>query len=133
MLGLHELLNFVLRNVLNIGLAAVQLFDFCRVGVKSGYAMPGFGKAQSQRQSHVPTTNNSNAKLRALEVFRPAIGWHRCLLPLPSNSYFRELRADYSKFSHRRNTGSPRPCSQLPITIWEMDCLQYMPQGVALR
>ncbi len=83
MLGLHELLNFVLRNVLDVGLPAVQLFDFCRVGVKPGYAMPGFGKPQSQRQSHVSAPNNSDAELRALEVFRPAIGRHRGLFSAP--------------------------------------------------
>ena len=98
MLGLHELLNFVLRNVLDVGLAAVQLFDFGRVGVKPGYAMPGFGKPQSQRQSHVSTPNNSDAELRALEVFRLAIGRHRCLFLLLSNFHDGHPRADYNNF-----------------------------------
>ena len=87
MLGLHELLNFVLRNVLDVGLAAVQLFDFYRVGVKPGDAVPGFGKPQSQRQSHVATADNPDAELRALEVFRSAIGWHRVVFFTPVESF----------------------------------------------
>jgi len=46
MLGLHELLNLALRDMLDVGLAAVQLFDFRRVGVKPGNAVSGFGKPQ---------------------------------------------------------------------------------------
>src|SRR5216684_2678371 len=108
--------------MLNIGLTAVQLFDFYRVGVKPGYAVPGFSKPQSKRKSHVPTPDNSDAELRALEVFRPAIGRHRCLFPLPSYFYFRELRADYNKVSLGRNTGSPPLCAQLPITNRKQMC-----------
>ncbi len=48
MLGLHKLLNFVLRNMLDVGLSSVQLFHFYRVRVKPGYAMPGLCKSQSQ-------------------------------------------------------------------------------------
>jgi hypothetical protein len=76
MLGLHELLNLVLGNVLDISLAAVQLLDFCRVGVKPGNAVPGFGKPQPKRQPYVSAPNNSDAELRSLEIFWSTIGWH---------------------------------------------------------
>ena len=76
MLGLHELLNLVLRDVLDVGLAAIQLLDFSGVGVKTGNAVASFGKPQSQRESYIAAPNNSDAELRAFEIFRSAICWH---------------------------------------------------------
>ena len=75
-LGLHELLNLRLRDMLDVRLPAVQLLDFYWVGVKSRDAVSGLGKPESQRKSHVSKPNNSNAELRALEVFRPSICRH---------------------------------------------------------
>ena len=97
MFRLHELLNLVLRNVLNVGLAAVQLLDFRRVRVKAGDAVSGFGEAQPERQSHISTTNNSDAKLRALKIFRPAVCWHGSGFRSCQIS-FRGFRAEYNNF-----------------------------------
>jgi hypothetical protein len=108
MFGLHELLNLVLRNVLDVGLPAVQLFDFYRVGVKPGHAMPGFGKPQPQRQSHVSASNNSDAELRALEKFRSAIGRHRCLFPLLSIFHIAADERDYNNFLFNAIPRTPR-------------------------
>src|SRR4029077_18933365 len=87
-----------LRNVLNVGLPAVELLDFSRVGIESGDAMPSLGKSQPQWESHLSAANNSDAELRAFEKFRLTIGRHRCLFQLLKNFHDCCPRADYNNF-----------------------------------
>jgi len=72
---------------LDVSLPAIQLIDLRLVGIESGDAVPGLGKPQPQRQPHVSAPNNPHAELRALEIFRSAIGWHRSRLCSYKNLY----------------------------------------------
>ena len=60
MAAVDELLNFILTDVLDIGLARIEHGDFGRVGIKTGDFMAGFGKAQGQGQTHVTAADDSN-------------------------------------------------------------------------
>ncbi len=51
---------FVRGNVLNVGLAGVQLVDFELIGIKSGDDLAHVGKAQRQWQAHVAASDNPN-------------------------------------------------------------------------
>ncbi len=85
MLGGYILLDFIGRDVPDVTLAAIELFDFVGVGVETRYAVSGLGKAQSERQTYVAATNNSDFKLRAFKIFRLTVRWH------PSESPRREI------------------------------------------
>ena len=76
MLGANVLLNLGAGDVPDIALAVVELFDFAGIGVEADDAVPGFGKAQSQRQSHVAASDNSDFQLRSLEKFRLPLDRH---------------------------------------------------------
>src|SRR5579885_244306 len=78
MAAVDELLNLILRNVLDIGFARIELGDLGGIGIETGHFVPGFRKAQSQGKSHVATADDGDFELRTFEKFRLAIGWHTC-------------------------------------------------------
>jgi len=59
MLGPDILLNFRSRNVADVALAVVEFGDLVSVRIKTDYAVPGFGKAQSQRQTDIAAPDHA--------------------------------------------------------------------------
>ncbi len=57
--GIDELLDLVLRNVLDVGLAGIEHGHLGGIGVKSRDFVPRFGKAQRQRQAHIAAANDA--------------------------------------------------------------------------
>ena len=76
MLAVDELLDFGLRDVLDVGLARVEHGHFFRVGVKSGDFVAGFGKAQPQGEADVSAANDGDFELRAFEKLGFSIDCH---------------------------------------------------------
>ena len=52
------LLNLRARYVTDIALAFVELADFVGIGIETDDAVAGFGKSQTQRQSHVAASDH---------------------------------------------------------------------------
>src|SRR3989440_10836815 len=73
LLRADELLDLGTRNVLDVGLALVELLDFGGISVKPEDAMAGLGKTQGQRQSYIAAPDNAHVQWRALEEFRLAL------------------------------------------------------------
>ncbi len=67
MLAVHELLNFCLLNVLDVGLAGVEHGNFFGIGVEPCDLVARFRKAQGQRQSHIAAANDADFKLGAFK------------------------------------------------------------------
>ena len=80
-----ELLNFVLLNVFDVGLAGVQHGDFCGVGVKASDFVACFSKAKRERKTNVTTSDNSDFQLRAFEKLWFPVGRHLTLIAPRSN------------------------------------------------
>src|SRR4029077_5947588 len=72
----HELLNLVLRNMLDVGLAGIEHLDLLGVGIKSGDFVAGFGEPQAQGQADVSTADDGNLQLAAFEEFGFPVDWH---------------------------------------------------------
>ena len=57
MLGANVLLDLGAGDVADVALAVIELFDLAGIGIEADDAVPGFGKAQSQRQAHVAASD----------------------------------------------------------------------------
>ena len=79
MLAVHKLLNLVLRDVLDVGLAGVQHLHFFGVGIEPRHLMAGFGEPEAQRQAYVSTADNGNLQLGAFEKLGFPVAWHNLL------------------------------------------------------
>jgi hypothetical protein len=60
MLCVHVSFDFFGRNVLDVGLAGVQLFNFGLIEVESGDALADVGKPECEWKSHVPAADDSD-------------------------------------------------------------------------
>src|SRR3989442_943868 len=65
----QELLDFVLRNVLDLGLPRVDYRQFLGINIKTRDFVPCFGEAQRQRRMDVTAANDPNLELGAFEKF----------------------------------------------------------------
>ena len=76
--------DFFGGNVLNVGLAGIQLFNFGLIEVESRDALANVGKPECERKSHVPAADNSDldALIRkklwfALHTYSPSVLFYR--------------------------------------------------------
>ncbi len=76
MLGIDELLDLGLRDVLDVGLAGVQHGHLFWIGVESGDFVARFGEAQAQREADVSAANDGDFELGAFEKFGFTIDCH---------------------------------------------------------
>src|SRR5262249_27081831 len=74
--AVDELLNFRLRDVLDVRLSGVEGVDFLLIGVKAGDFVSGFGETQRQRQAHVAASDDSYFELGAFEKLWLSVGRH---------------------------------------------------------
>ncbi len=65
--AVDELLDLVLRNVLDVGLTGIEHRHFVGIGIKSCDSVPRFGEAQRQGQADVAAANDSHFELGAFE------------------------------------------------------------------
>ena len=74
--AVHELLDFCLRDVFDVGFAGVQHANFFGIGVKSSDLVTGFSKAKSERKADVATANDGDFELAAFEKFGSSVRSH---------------------------------------------------------
>src|ERR1700749_4825467 len=60
MLCIDVSFDFFGRNMLDVGLAGIQLFNFGLIEVESGDALANVGKPECERKSNVPAADNSD-------------------------------------------------------------------------
>ena len=63
----HELLDLILRNMLDIRAAAVEHVHFVRIGIKTGDLVTRLGKAQGQREADVTAADDRHFELGTFE------------------------------------------------------------------
>ena len=66
-------------DVLDVGLASVELVDFGLVEVEARDSVSHIGEAQRQRQSHVAAADDSDVRVLACEKLRLTVRAHRVL------------------------------------------------------
>jgi len=74
--AVDELLDLVPRNVLDVGLAGIELGHFVGIGIKSRDFVARFGEAQRQGQADVAAANDSHFEVGAFEKLRFPVDWH---------------------------------------------------------
>ncbi len=74
--AVDELLDLVLRNVLDVGLSGIEHRHFVRINIKPRDFVPRFGEAQCQGQADVAAANNSHFELGAFKEFGFPVDWH---------------------------------------------------------
>ncbi len=77
MFAIHKLLNLGLLDVLDVRFAGVEHGEtFLEIGIETRNSVPGFRKAQRQRQSHIAAANDAYFKLGAFKKFGFPVDWH---------------------------------------------------------
>jgi hypothetical protein len=76
MAAVHELLDFRLRDVLDVGPASIQHANFFWIGVKTSDLVTGFGEAEGEGEADVTTSNDGDFQLAAFEEFGSSIRCH---------------------------------------------------------
>jgi len=76
MLAVDELLDFGLRDVLDVGLARVEHGHFLGIGVKSSDFVARFGEAQAQGEADVSASHDANFELGTFEKLGFSIDCH---------------------------------------------------------
>ena len=66
MFCIHMSFDFFSGNVLDVGLAGVQLFNFGLIEIESRDALADVGKPERERKSHVAAADNSDLLLQKL-------------------------------------------------------------------
>src|SRR5579859_1302817 len=74
--GIDELLDFRLRDMLDVGFAGIEHRHFVRIRIETRDFMPRFRETQRQRKSNVSTADDGHLQLGALEEFRFPVYWH---------------------------------------------------------
>src|SRR5580700_10266729 len=74
--AVHELLDFRLGDVLDVGPAGVQHANFFGIGVESSDLVAGFSEAEGEREADVATSNNGDFQLAAFEELGSSIRSH---------------------------------------------------------
>ena len=120
-LGLDVALNFFGGDVLDVGLAGVELFDFFVIEVEAGDALSDVRETQSERQADVTAADDADLDVSRREEFRSAFCRH--LRPLvgiedsgdrpqerPKDSF--KTKNDYNKNPklHKDERGGSRAC-----------------------
>src|SRR6266481_6371770 len=74
--AVDELLDLILRDVLDVGFAGIEHGHFVRVGIKSRDFVPRFGKSQRQQQAYIAAADDGYLQLGAFEKFRFPVDRH---------------------------------------------------------
>src|SRR2546430_2389989 len=75
-LAVDELLDLVLRNVLDVGLAGIEHGHLAGIGIESRDFVPRFGEAHRQGQADVAAANDSHFELAAFEKLGFPVNGH---------------------------------------------------------
>src|SRR5215471_3309541 len=100
-----ELLNLVLRDMLDIRAAGIKHAHFVRIGIETCDFVPRFSEAQRQRPSDVSAADDRHFKLRAFETLSFSFDGHGSR-PTPSLLTRSRLRS-----ANSHSGGSPLPAA----------------------